>query len=175
MLKTLYLKHLKNSSPFQLNFSTILSSGPPLPGPRWLHLYSKQRMKGGTKKKCSSMHKGPLKGGSGNLPCALSHVFVFGFKGNWETQSLFSATNVPSREMTLPWKKGERVWGEQAVISLKGGENVQSQIHSLHLFCLPIGTPDLILTSTIIVFFPAWLHSEEEKEIKKLCNKWFRT
>lgn len=34
------------------------------------------------------------------------------------------------------------------------------------LFCLPIGTPDLILTSMIMVFFLARLHNEEEKEIK---------
>lgn len=85
MLKTLYLKHLKNSSRFQLNCSTILSSGPPLHGTRRLHLYSKQRMKEGTKeKKHSNMHKLSLKGGSWNLTCTFSHMFVFGFKGNGE-------------------------------------------------------------------------------------------
>lgn len=53
--------------------------------------------------------QGPLKGGLGTRRVHLV-TFVFGFKGNWERPSLFSATNVPSRE-DLTIKEGRKDLG----------------------------------------------------------------
>lgn len=52
--------------------------------------------------------RGSLKGGSGNLPCALSHMFVFGFRKLGNTV-IFSIAMCPV-EMTLPEKGRKGVW-----------------------------------------------------------------